>query len=110
METPLWPKIKALTDEVYRQTAKMPKSELNNFISQMHRAVDSIGSNFSEGYGRLTKDDFRHFMAMARGSANEVAGQADICGDLGFIAEPAKIIDLAYDVACGLTRLIKSAS
>jgi four helix bundle protein len=38
---------------------------------QMVRAADSVGANIAEGSGRISFQDNRHFVRMARGSLNE---------------------------------------
>lgn len=41
-------------------------------IEQLLRAVASVGANLAEGYGRHYKQEYRRFVAIARGSALEV--------------------------------------
>ncbi len=41
-------------------------------IDQMIRASASIGANLAEGYGRLSKLDFRRFVLISRGSSFEL--------------------------------------
>lgn len=41
-------------------------------IEQLLRAVASVGANLAEGYGRHYKQEYRRFVAIARGSSLEV--------------------------------------
>lgn len=43
----------------------------NNIGGQLLRAIDSVGENISEGYGRGSKIDNARFVKMARGSLFE---------------------------------------
>ncbi len=45
---------------------------------QILRACISIILNFSEGYGRFSKNDKKHFYIIARGSLNEVIACFDL--------------------------------
>jgi four helix bundle protein len=53
--------------------------------SQMRRASSSVVMNLVEGANRLTKRDYRHFVAIARGSVGEVRYQLMLAKDLGFL-------------------------
>ena len=56
----------------------------------MRRASKSICSNIAEGYGRQkqSKAEFRRFVWMAIGSADEMRVWARYALDLGYIDEP----------------------
>lgn len=73
---------------VYRETACLPQSEEFGLRSQMRRAAVSIGSNVAEGADRRSDDDFARFVAIAEGSASELAFQLNLSHDLGFIDAP----------------------
>lgn len=68
----VWQKAMQLIDMTYDVVWRLPQEELYALSSQMRRAVVSIASNIAEGAGRGTDKDVRHFMTIARGSANEL--------------------------------------
>jgi len=55
--------------------------------NQIERAALSITSNISEGFGRQSYADKKHFYIIARGSAYEVQNQLIVGRDLGSIKE-----------------------
>ena len=73
---------------VYQETACLPHSEEFGLKSQMRRAAVSIGSNIAEGADRRSDDDFARFVAIAEGSASELAFQLNLSHDLEFIDAP----------------------
>ena len=48
---------------------------LARLISQQLASADSISSNIEEGYGRLSRKEYRRFLDFARGSARETQGR-----------------------------------
>ncbi len=80
----------ALTLEVYRQTSFFPDTERFGLISQMRRAAVSICSNLTEGYHRGGKNEFRHFVGIARGSCGELSYQVLLAHDLGYVDETCR--------------------
>ena len=83
----VWEKAHQLTLEVYRLSAKFPREEVYALTSQVRRASTSIGLNIVEGCGRMTKPDFKHFLVMATGSANEVDYCFILAVDLEYITK-----------------------
>ena len=57
----VWLKAHALVLDVYRVTAKFPRSEQYGLTSQLRRSAASIAANIAEGCGRDTKADFGRF-------------------------------------------------
>ena len=53
--------------------------------SQMQRAAVSIPANIAEGYGRLHRDDYVHYLSMACGSRAELETHITIAVQLDFI-------------------------
>jgi four helix bundle protein len=93
-----WQKAMDLVTATYRATAAFPKEEQFGLTSQLRRAAVSIPSNIAEGQGRLSENEFRHFLGQARGSLMEVETQLQISQNLGY-TQPAQLNDLLN--ACG---------
>lgn len=68
----VWAKAHILTKDLYNITSKFPREELFGMTSQLRRAGASIPTNIVEGCGRGSDRDFRRFLQIAFGSANEV--------------------------------------
>lgn len=80
----LWQRAVQLTTAIYRCTEGFPREEMYGLTSQIRRAAISIPSNIAEGYGRSSRREYRHFLAIARGSNMEVQTQLVIARELGF--------------------------
>ena len=71
---------------VYRMTTGFPEEEKYGMTSQMRRASVSIPLNIAEGYAkRSSQGEFKRFLLMAIGSANEMSVLMDFAKDLGYI-------------------------
>ena len=78
----------AAAKSVYRMTEKYPKEEIYGITDQMRRASVSIALNIAEGYAkRESQQEFRRFLLMALGSANEMTVLLDFSKDFGYIDE-----------------------
>ena len=71
----VWQKAMDLVVHVYEVTESFPQREVFGLTNQVRRAAVSIPSNIAEGQGRGTTKDFLHFLAIARGSLQEVETQ-----------------------------------
>jgi len=80
----VWQRSVELALSIYRLTAAFPKDERFSLTSQVQRAGVSIPSNIAEGYGRGTRKEYKHFLAIARGSTLEVQTQLIIANELGY--------------------------
>ena len=78
---------KELVLRIYKITDKYPNNEKYNVISQLRRSVLSIPLNIAEGYGRMTREEFKRFLKISLGSSNEVEALLDISKDLKYITE-----------------------
>ena len=107
-ELTVWQKSMNLVVEVYRLVKKLPKEELYALSDQMRRAVVSIPSNIAEGQQRNTKNDFKHFLTIARGSNAEVETQLLICVRLNYFKEEEirQAIDLCNEISRMLSAFI----
>ena len=77
----------ALSLEVHRASLDFPRIEQLALADQIRRASKSICANLAEGFGRLqqSRPEFRRFLIMAIGSADEMQVWALYCRDLGYV-------------------------
>ncbi len=80
------------------------------FKNQILKAVISISNNIAEGFNRDSDADFRRFLIMAKGSANEVKSMLHLSERLGYIQseQKAKLETEIDEIRKTLTGLIKS--
>jgi four helix bundle protein len=106
----VWQKAKSLAVDVYAITQDFPRTEIYGLTSQARRAAVSVVSNIAEGQGRLTSNEFLHFLGLARGSLHELEAQLTIAHDLTYIKPPehAQIEKDLYGVLGLLNRLIEA--
>ena len=78
-----------LSLEVHRASLDFPRIEQFALADQVRRASKSICANLAEGFGRQqqSRPEFRRFVVMAIGSADEMQVWALYCRDLGYIVE-----------------------
>jgi four helix bundle protein len=81
----------ALSLEMHRRSLDFPPIEQRALADQVRRASKSICANLAEGFGRrgVARGDFRRFVVMAVGSADEMRVWARYCLDLGYL-DPAE--------------------
>jgi four helix bundle protein len=97
---------------IYRLTQTFPREELYGLANQMRRSAVSVPSNIAEGYGRLSRDQYRHFLGIAQGSNFELQTQLLIARGLQF-GEPSRletIERLSNEVGKMLTVMIRKLS
>jgi len=108
----VWQKAMTLVKDIYLQTGKFPKEELFGLTSQIRRAAISVPSNIAEAQGRLSKREFRQFLAVARGSLLELETQLFIAADLGYLstAEHQALLGRTDELLRMLNGLMSSIS
>lgn len=74
-ELKIWQKSMDLVEKVYLLTSTFPKEETYGLKNQIQTSVVSIPSNIAEGAGRNSNKEFRNFLGIANGSANELNTQ-----------------------------------
>ena len=76
-----------LSLEVHRVSLKLPPAEQYALADQIRRASKSICVNLAEGFGkqRQSKAEFRRFILMSMGSADEMRVWSRYCLDLSYI-------------------------
>lgn len=83
----VWQKSMDLAVQVYRLTARFPKSELYRLTSQVTRAAASVPANIAEGNARGSRRDYANFLAIAKGSLNETETFLILALRLGYLRE-----------------------
>jgi len=78
----VWQKSMELVEEIYKLTAKFPKSEIYGLVNQMRRAAVAIPSNIAEGYKRQYLPEYIQFLSVANSSAAELETQVVISSKL----------------------------
>jgi four helix bundle protein len=96
--------------KIYKATSYYPEEEKFNLISQMRRASSSICMNLMEGSHRITKNEYKHFVSISRGSCGEIKYQLLLSKDLGYIDEKTyqELIELYERISMMLTKLYNS--
>ena len=76
-----------LSLDVHRASLTFPKIEQFGLAEQLRRASKSICANIAEGFGRQRTggNEFRRFLQMAIGSADEMRVWSRYAFDLGYI-------------------------
>ena len=102
----------AAAKAAYEMVKKYPEYEIKRGIAdQIRRASLSIPMNIAEGYARKnSQTDFRRFLLMALGSANEMQVLLDFSKDVGYIQSETHTKALAeYEEICKmLSKFIQS--
>lgn len=94
---------------VYRLTQDFPREETYGLTHQMRRSGVSVPSNIAEGYGRLSREQYRHFLGIAQASNFELQTQFVIARGLGF-GNPVQIEaaeSISGEVGKMLTAMLK---
>ena len=80
--------------DIHRASLEFPAIEQRALADQIRRASKSICANLAEGFGKQTqsKPEFRRFIGMALGSADEMRMWVRYCLDLGYVDEATWIL------------------
>jgi len=84
-ELKIWQKGFEIAVKSITLTATFPKEEKYGLIAQVRDCCTSIPSNIAEGAGRNTNKQFRHFLEISMGSANELLTRLELARRLNFI-------------------------
>ena len=93
-----------LAVQVYGLTREFPREEIYGLTSQLRRCAVSIPSNIAEGQGRANVGEFRHFLAIARGSSCELQTQLSLARTLGLGSE--KLIEEAERLSEEIRKML----
>ncbi len=111
-ELVVWQKAMILAKSVYCLQKQLPKEEVYGLGDQIRRAVVSIPSNIAEGFGRGSQNEFKRFLAIARGSLFETKTQLQLAAELGYLRIAPEMFLLINEVGKlinGLSRSLKSS-
>lgn len=100
----VWQKSRVLATAVYRVSSQGPLGRDFGLRDQIRRAAVSIMSNIAEGFGRHSRADMAHFLAIARGSAFELSSQLYLAHDLGYVTQPDH--DELHGLCIELSRML----
>ncbi len=107
-ELVVWQKAMLLAKIVYGLQKQLPKSEMYGLGDQIRRAVVSIPSNIAEGFGRESRSEFKHFLAIARGSLYEVKTQLQLAESIGCLQVDPEVFPLINEIGRLLNGLSRS--
>jgi four helix bundle protein len=96
---------------IHKLVLTFPEYERFGLTDQVRRASKSIPTNIAEGYGRRkSSKEFKHYLAIALGSANEMAVHLEITRELEYArAATCNTLTDDYVVICKiLYRLIEN--
>jgi len=111
-ELKIWQKSMDLVEKVYKITSNFPIEEKFGLISQIQRCAVSIPSNIAEGAGRNSNKEFRNFLGIANGSANELNTQLLLSIRIDYVKEEDldEIFNLVTEIQKMNFTLIKKFS
>ena len=81
----VWQRAHSLVLKIYEVTNTFPKEEIWGLTSQIRRATVSVPSNIVEGKARGSRNDFKRFLLIARGSLEEVKYQSLLAKELKYM-------------------------
>jgi four helix bundle protein len=99
-----WQKSRELTRIVYQVTSRGEFARDFALRDQIRRSAISVMSNIAEGYERDGDNEFRQFLANAKGSAGETRSHLYVALDAGLISEER--FQELYALASECSRLI----
>jgi four helix bundle protein len=106
----VWQKSMDLIEVLHPALQRLPREELFALNAQLRKSALSIASNISEGHDRNSKNEFLHFLGIARGSLAEVQTQIHVAGRLRYWThdEIEDFLSRTYEISKMLTALMKS--
>jgi len=89
-----------LVIDVYNKSRSFPKEETYGITLQIRRSAVSIPSNISEGAGRNSDPQFKHFLEISMGSCNELQTQLELSRGLEYLTDRVadKILDETFQI------------
>lgn len=93
----VWKEARKLIIKIYKITGSFPAEERFGLVSQMRRAILSVGSNISEGSSRDSLRDQARYSEISFGSLMELLNDSIASFDLNFISE-IQLMDVRLDI------------
>lgn len=100
-----------LSITVHQMSGNFPDIGKYELGKQMRRVAVSIPANIAEGFSKKESDaEFKRYLRMSLGSANEIQVYLDLAKDLGYIPDSEYIFLLEeYQILCRrISSLIRS--
>ncbi len=102
-----------LSLDIHRASLMFPSEEQYDLARQIRRASKSICANIAEGFGKQHQSiaEFKRYIMIAMGSADEMRVWLRYCYDLGYINEATWILwrDAYHEIAKMLQGLHKKS-
>ncbi|MGI6391587.1 MAG: four helix bundle protein [Kiritimatiellia bacterium] len=83
----IWQMAHDLSVTIYGLTRDGEFSKDWGLRDQIQRASVSVMSNIAEGFERYSRQEFKQFLSIARGSCAEVRSQIQLAKSLGYVSE-----------------------
>ncbi|MBI3005225.1 MAG: four helix bundle protein [Ignavibacteriales bacterium] len=80
----VYQKARKFRKSIYSLAKKLPPEEKHNLVPQMLDCARSMTNNIAEGHGRFHFQETMQFFRVARGSAQELLDDLNICLDEGY--------------------------
>jgi len=77
-DLPVWNAAIELAVQVHELTSKSQFTSRYGLKDQIERAAVSVSNNIAEGFERLTPNELRNFLVIARGSAGEIRSMVGV--------------------------------
>ena len=109
----VWKKAFNVSLDIHKASLSFPKVEQYALCDQIRRASKSICANIAEGFAkqRASKAEFKRFLIMALGSANEMIVWLKYCKELEYINEEQyKEWANQYNSVCRMLNALHSKS
>ena len=84
----VWQDARALGKSIYAASKQRAFYRDSGLREQIRRAATSTMSNIAEGFERGTRQEFIHFLNIAKGSDAEVRSQLYVALDQEYLSEP----------------------
>jgi|SRR3989344_5953045 len=98
-ELEVWKTGLSLLIEIYKITAKFPRSEIYGLVDQIRRSANSIIANIAESQGRFSFADRVRVLYLARGEIFEVRSHLSVAHELKYIDKVTfEKLDSSYEV------------